>query len=175
MAVHRSAGIEASVGLSWVLTWFVRCFPDLETVARLFDYIIATDPVYMPIYLAVAVRARRERASARGLRGVGGRRADSCAVSLRAALSALQLISHRRDGLLARNRDLAATYQYLTHVPDSLPLAHLIEASWSMYTRFPLHAVQASLAPPPNVAPLRARIAFDDDDTAAAAAMHVEQ
>ena len=58
MVLHHSAGIEASVGVSWVLTWFVRCFADLETVARLFDYIIATDPVYMPIYLAVAVWPR---------------------------------------------------------------------------------------------------------------------
>ena len=51
------SGIDATVALSWVLTWFSRCFADFDDVARVFDFILATDPIYMPVYISVAVPA----------------------------------------------------------------------------------------------------------------------
>jgi hypothetical protein len=50
----KSAQLQPYYGLSWILTWFAHDVDELETIARLFDYFLASHP-YSPLYLSVAV------------------------------------------------------------------------------------------------------------------------
>lgn len=48
------SGVEPFFALSWVLTWFSHGFDDLDTIARLFDFFIASHPL-MPLYLGAEI------------------------------------------------------------------------------------------------------------------------
>jgi len=50
------AEVTASFAVSWLLTWFARFFHhERVKTLRAFDFILATDAVYMPVYVAAAV------------------------------------------------------------------------------------------------------------------------
>ena len=52
---------STSFAVVWLLTWFARVPGDFEEVVRITDFIMATDTVYMPIYMStVAVLLRKK-------------------------------------------------------------------------------------------------------------------
>ena len=40
--------------LSWLITWFGHVLGDLDSIVRLYDFFMASDPL-MPIYMAASV------------------------------------------------------------------------------------------------------------------------
>lgn len=55
------AEASSSFALAWLLTWFARVPNDFEEVAVITDFIMASDTVYMPLYMAaVAVVLRKK-------------------------------------------------------------------------------------------------------------------
>jgi len=57
----EQAQLDPYYATSWILTWFSHDFNDLELIARLFDFFLATPPL-MPIYLSVALITYRRQA-----------------------------------------------------------------------------------------------------------------
>lgn len=57
LADHLQKGnmTEGHYALSWLLTWFAHALDNLEASARLFDFIIATDPLTMPLILSATL------------------------------------------------------------------------------------------------------------------------
>ncbi len=46
--------VQPYFALSWLITWFSHGFDDLDSIARLFDFFLASHPV-MPLYLSAQV------------------------------------------------------------------------------------------------------------------------
>ena len=142
------SGLDATVALSWVLTWFTRCFTDLDVVVRVFDFILATDPTYMPVYLAAAVR--RWLRTGRGGRGEGAIALCvliSPPVQTKAATSprTCQIILSRRQRLLRLEREFSVMFQHVTMVPVELSAERLVETAWRLYAQYPVRELGARL------------------------------
>jgi len=52
-AFLEGAGSKPFYSLSWVITWFAHDISKRETVERIFDFLISSDPL-MPVYLSAA-------------------------------------------------------------------------------------------------------------------------
>eukprot|EP00760_Papus_ankaliazontas_P000394 PhM_4_TR10064/c0_g1_i1/m.88497/K20372/TBC1D20, GYP8; TBC1 domain family member 20 len=98
---------EGHYALSWVLTWFAHVLDEkLETIARLFDFILATHPLVMPLYVsAVLVAEAREELLSRD--------ADLCSLH--------EVIGSLPERYYCAETVLPKAYQlFLTFPPDQL-------------------------------------------------------
>jgi len=57
----KAADVSSSFAVVWLLTWFARVPGEFEDVARITDFIISSDMVYMPVYMAAVAVIMKKR------------------------------------------------------------------------------------------------------------------